>query len=337
MRYHLILLILLNTLVFEPCAAETQNPAVSPAKPIPKQVTQEGRNRHPLFVSNQNIIYISRARKAHSDPQIYFKNLLTGKEKQITHQRGDLINGIVAHERNTIFFSSTTDEDKETPLVLRQYLDRFPASVKNDHFFHLTFRPQEIYSSHINGSNIKRLTHHSGFDGFPFYNAKEKQIYFSRWKDGQLNFYAQSTAKKLAPWKLLTTAGHDLGLKLSPKKDQFVWFRFSPDFQTSQLLISNLDFKEPHFATLNSGINWSPVWHPNGRSIIFSARNDQMTSFDLFEVSVDGNCQRQISSYPGDEFLPTMSPNGKTILFTSTVSGKEQIHSIPYPEPFTCP
>ena len=61
-----------------------------------------------------------------------------------------------------------------------------------------------------------------------------------------------------------------------------------------------------------------------------------MNNFDLFEVSLDGNCQRQITALPGDESFPTISPDGKTILFTATQSGSQQIHTLPYPEDKFC-
>ena len=301
-----------------------------------KRITLQGKNRQPVFISNTGFVYVSKSRKFHKDPQLYFKDLKKGKEKRITHQRGQLANGVFIDKSGKIFFTSTTDEEKETPYILKKYLERFPSSVKNDAFFQVDFSPQEIYQSQLDGSDVNRLTHFSGYDGFPTYLAKKDRLYFSRWQRGQLSFFAKSLSKDLAPWKVTKTAGHDLGLQLSPKENQFIWFRFSPDFKSSQVLLSGLNFKNPHYLTLETGVNWSPTWHPNGKSVIYSARADNMRDFDLFEVSVDGECKRQITSYSGDEFFPTISPDGKIILFTSTQSGNEQIYKVPYPAPLSC-
>ncbi len=300
------------------------------------KITKAGKNRQPLFVSNSGFIFVSKDRKDHSDPQLYFRDLNTGKEKRITHQIGEINGGSYLENSGEILYSSSTDEEKEAPFILKKYLSRFPASVKNDAFFQLDFRPQEIYKSQIDGSEIERLTEFSGFDAFPVYLPKKDRLYFSRWEDNQVNLFAKSLKRNLAPWKVMKTKGHDLGLQLSPQSDKFAWYRFSPDFKSSQVLISALDFKNPTYVTLDSGVNWSPTWHPNGRSIIYSAKNDGSRDFNLFEVSPDGECKRQITSERGDEFFPTISPDGKTLLYTSTRSGQEEIYKMTYPGPLSC-
>lgn len=301
-----------------------------------KVVVSQGNNRQPVFVSNTSFIYISKDRKYHKDPQIYFRDLKTGKEKRITYQRGQVAGGLVLDKQGKIIYSSSTDEEKETPESLKPFLERFPSSVLNDSFFHIDFSPQEIYTSKVDGSEIQRLTDYPGYDGFPSYLEKSDRLYFSRWVNGKLSFYAKPFGKNLEPWKVVSTAGHDLGLQLSPSQEQFVWFRFSPDWKSSQLLLSETSFKNQQFLTLETGFNWSPTWHPNGQSILFSSRTNNMKDFDLFEVTVDGKCQRQLTAYEGDEFFPTISPDGKIILFTGTQTGNEQIHQMEYPGTLSC-
>jgi Tol biopolymer transport system component len=300
------------------------------------KITNKGSNRQPLFISDSGIVFVSEGRKAHKGPQLYFRDLQEGKEKQITHQVGHLENGFYVDQTGQLFFSSSTDEEKETPFVLKKQLGRFPASVKNDSFFQVDFGPQEIYRSRIDGTEVERLTQHPGYDGFPAYHPAKNQLYFSRWQQGQMVIFAQSLDKNLAPWRLSKTSGHDLGIKVSPDSKQSVWSRFSPDFKSSQILVAGPDLKGPNYVTLETGVNWSPTWHPNGRSVIFSARNLGMRDYDLFEVAINGQCRRQITGYAGDEFFPTVSPDGNTILFTSTMSGGEQIYKVPYPGPLNC-
>ncbi len=300
------------------------------------KVTNKGRNRQPEFVSETGFVFVSSKRNKHSDSQLYFRDLEQGKEKRITHQRGQLANGFFQDKSGHIFYSSSTDEEKETPYVLRNYIDRYPSNVKNDSFFQVEFSPQEIYKSRIDGTEIERITEHSGFDGFPAYYAKKQQLYFSRWQNGRISIYAKSLLRNISPWKVSETSGHDLGLKISPAGQDFVWSRFSPDFRSAQILSAGVDLKNPSYITLDSGVSWSPTWHPNGKSLIYSARTGGMRDYDLFEVSADGNCKRQITGYAGDEFYPSISPDGKTILFTSTMSGGEQIYKVPYPGNLAC-
>ena len=331
---HIIVLIMLTSPVLEAKEAHFGEIFIAPK---PKRMTFEGSNRQPLYISNDTFVFVSKNRKSHRDPQLYFKDMNKGKEKRITHQRGQLSNGgLYVGKEGKIIYSSTTDEEKEAPYSLKKSLERYPSSVKNDSFFHVDFPAQEIYQSEVDGSEVLRLTEYSGYDGFPTYLSTKERLYFSRWDGKQIRLYAKSISKNLAPWRVTQTSGHDLGLKLSPDEKSFVWSRFSPDFRSSQVLISDLNFKSPRYLTLDSGVNWSPSWHPNGNSVIYSARNSASPNYDLFEVAVKGECQRKITSYQGDEFFPTVSPDGKNILFTSTKSGVEQVYKIAYPGPLNC-
>lgn len=52
--------------------------------PVAIQITKVGSNREPLYISNDTIIFTSKDRGFNKDPQIYFKDLKTGKEKQLS-------------------------------------------------------------------------------------------------------------------------------------------------------------------------------------------------------------------------------------------------------------
>ena len=304
---------------------------------IPEQLTSKGHNRQAVFVNNNSLLFLSKDRRYHKDPQIYFMDLKNKKEKRVTFQRGHIINGLWNSSNKTIFYSSTTDEDTETPFILKPYLDRYPASIDAGFFSPVEFQASEIYSSHINGTNITRVSQSPGFDAFPAYLAGKNLLYFSRLQDGRISIFKKHMKKKKKPSKVMTTLGHDLGLQASPLQNQFVWYRFSPDFKSSQLMISDPFFKNQKFVTLDPGIQWSPSWHPNGGSILYSAKRPHENQYDLYEISTkDHECQRKLTSLPGDEFYPVLSPDGKNLVFTSTVTGQEQVHKMPYPGPLSC-
>ena len=307
------------------------------AAPSMEQLTTLGKNRQPLIVDGQGILYISRDRKDHKDPQIYFKSFLTGEEKRLTFQRGHIINGLWLNKDQKIVYASSTDEEKETPFALRKYI-RYPASIDTHFFFHLSLKPTESYTSQVDGTNVKRISKHSGFDAFPAYIESKDKLLFSRLEKGKINIFSRplKAAKRHSGKKLIDTQGHDLGLQLSPTQNHLVWYRFSPDFKGSQLMMSKNDFKDLKMLTADDGISWSPTWHPSEETIFYSARRGQDKSFNLYEVSVKKGCQRKITSLPGDEFYPTVSTDGLSILFTATKSGSEQIHKMPYPTPFEC-
>ncbi len=332
----LILVIVFLPLELRAQASEMSGDSLFIAPP-PEKVTKIGKNRQPQFINNDQFVYVSRHRRQHKNDQIYLKKISDGSEQRITHQSGMVATGHFILKDDTLLYTSTTDEDKEFPLALKETIQRFPSSVKNDFFMHAEFLPQEIYKSAVDGGDVVRLTEKMGFDGFPAYNPQNRMLYYSSFNNGQIILLAKPLADHQGQGvRLLKTSGHDWGIQLSPQNKKFTWSRFSPDFKSSQILVAGLDFKNPQFVTLDSGIQWSPVWHPSGQSIIYSARAQARSDFDLFEIKVNGECQRQLTSYEGDEFFPTISPDGEKILFTGTLKGDEQIYKLPYPGEWNC-
>ena len=238
--------------------------APTPEQPDPiTQLTTNGYNRQPLFVADDEIVYVSRNRVEHKDPQIYKRNLITGKEKRITFQRGHIINGVWLSGNKKLVFASSTDEDKETPHLLKKYIKRYPASIDTEFFFHLNLKPTEIYSTKTDGTDINRLSYHPGFDAFPAYDDKKRVLYFSRLENGKINIYSQAFGSKVPAKMVMDTFGHDLGLQISPKKDKMTWYRFSPDFNSSQIMMANMGFKNQKLMTIDSGIQWTPQLAPH--------------------------------------------------------------------------
>lgn len=331
-RFFLFFLIISLSFSGPAVADEKAAPPPKPDLQNSTSITHQGSNSQALFVDDHSILFVSWGRKHHKDPQIYFKDLTTGKEKRITYQRGNILNGVWLSKDHKIIYSSTTDEDKEFPLALKDQIPRFPSSVDSHFFFHINFAPSEIYQSPIDGDSIERLTHHEGFDGFPAFLEKQNKLYFSRYSDGKIQIFSKDLKnKKKKARSVARTHGHDLGLKVAPGQKKWAWYRFSPDFKSSQIMTSGIDFKQPQFVTLDSGIHWSPTWHPNGKSLIFSAKRAPASHYDLYEVEVASGCERKLTSLAGDEYFPAVSPKGDKLVFTTTVSGSEQIHQTAYP------
>src|SRR5262249_40518256 len=68
---------------------------------------------------------------------------------------------------------------------------------------------------------------------------------------------------------------------------------------------------------------WGVVFAPDGKIIYTSPRDG---NFDLWEMSLDGSQQRQLTKNAGQfNGLLRLTPDGRTIVFTSSRSGKDQI------------
>lgn len=70
--------------------------------------------------------------------------------------------------------------------------------------------------------------------------------------------------------------------------------------------------------------NLAPTWSPDGKRIVFysTCENDKR---DIYMMNRDGSGRKKLTSGPGENKFPILSPNGNSITFTSTRSGRDQV------------
>jgi len=85
----------------------------------------------------------------------------------------------------------------------------------------------------------------------------------------------------------------------------------------------------------NSYRNIQPVWHPNGRKIVFVSQRSGASSakgkaatdqfnWDIWEVDLQGAQMRQLTTYLGGDVTPEFTPDGRFLLFSSTRGGEQK-------------
>ncbi len=76
------------------------------------------------------------------------------------------------------------------------------------------------------------------------------------------------------------------------------------------------------FAQIPNGVAFA--WAPNGVDYAFARWLDEHVNLFIHESGVE----RQVTSYPGADFEPTFSPDGRTLAFTSRRRGETQVWRI---------
>jgi TolB protein len=75
------------------------------------------------------------------------------------------------------------------------------------------------------------------------------------------------------------------------------------------------------------GVNQTPVFAPDGRSLVYAHAYESGEGSDLFVVGMDGSPARRITVARGTiNVSPTFSPDGRRLAFTSSRSGHPEVY-----------
>lgn len=150
-------------------------------------LTSSGENSAPHFSPDgRRILFVSKARPSHRNPQIYEMSLETYEEKRMTFSDGEEGTPLYNSAGTGFFYSSTTDELKERPLLLRK-------KGESD-----VFSPSEVYFRSLLVLDIERLTERAGFDGLIKPGLDKNEIFFTGLVDDKKQVFRLNIANKKA-------------------------------------------------------------------------------------------------------------------------------------------
>jgi len=320
----------------------TQSSAVSELAPSIRPLTKLGENKEAQFSpSGEDIIFISKNRKRHKNSQLYTLHLSSGKQRRISYQDGEIKNPMYSTDGQSIIYSSTTDEIKENPLFIKNRLQTLKDRAENIDLISAPFLtgsellPYEIYISHSDGRDIQRLTSQPNLDHEPSLHPRKNLIVFSSVRAGGLELFSLDLSNKKTK-QLTSNHMFNDEPSFSPDGESLVWVRYSPKIKESHIFVSSDMAKTRRKITRRSADHWSPVWHPNSQWIIFSANIDDESNFDLYMISLQGNCLQRLTSNKAFDGYPAINKTGDKLLFTSERSGRSQVYLMDLKTPSSC-
>ena len=295
------------------------------------QLSFGGQNAEAYWSGDGSKLIFQSTRDGWPCDQMYVLDLASGATTRVSTGRGRTTCGYFYDRDRRVLFSSThlaSDSCPPPPDYSQGYV--WPVDPG-----------YEIFTARPDGSDLRRLTEHPGYDAEATVSADGKWIVYTTLEAGDLDLY------KMRPdgsgrSRLTTEPGYDGGAFFSRDGRWICWrrgpLRDSVEVASYQSLIArNLvrptrmdlwvmraDGSGKRQVTNQAGASFAPYFTPDGRSLIYSSNGENPTgrNFDLYLVSVEGGTPLPVTRDPSFDGFPMFGPDGRWLVFASNRGGK---------------
>jgi Tol biopolymer transport system component len=275
-------------------------------------LVDSGSSSQPSFSpKGDRLLFVSAQRPSHVQAQVYEKDLQTGQETRITFQNGDVSHPHYHPKEAFILYSSSTDELKENPPLLRPSTaaSKLPARYQE---------PSEIYLHSLNGLEITRLTDTPGFDGEARFSADGKLITWTRARNDKteiLQMHRSSRATKTLA-KLGTNPAH---YAVSPDGKWQAWIDWDASFGVAKLKIQKGKAEPVEIMPDLIVSKGDTEFSPDSKWLFWAQFNPATTTIQLWSYELETGCARKLTdNTDGDRRHPALSPDMKRLVYSAT-------------------
>jgi TolB protein len=148
-------------------------------------------------------------------------------------------------------------------------------------------------------------------------------IVFGSNRDGNYELYSMNVDGS-ALTRLTSLATDDLGATSSPDGRYLVFWASDAAAGSSEVWIMGRDGSDPQILITPGAGKLS--WSPDGRKLILNSVWEAGADFDIVSCALDGSGFTRLTTDPASDTMPTWSPNGNRIAFTSFRNGTPHIY-----------
>lgn len=184
----------------------------------------------------------------------------------------------------------------------------------------------ELYKANIDGSNVQRLTNN------PYYDAE-----ISVSPDGQWIVFGRQTNGNMDLWRMRADGTGEQQITFTDDWQEGAPF-YLPDNKTilyrawkrseygkvkpTPMTVFTIrhDGKQHTVRTFDHDMNWAPYPAPDGRHYVF-VRIVEGNNWEIFLGDLAGGEPKRLTYSPGFDGFPSLSPDGKKMLFARSTGG----------------
>ena len=311
-----------------------------------RQLTFEGLRAGEGYFSADGKKMVFQSEREEGNPfyQIYQLDLETGDTERVSPGQGKTTCAWIHPDGKRIMFASTHENAASGEQQKAEYAERESGKARKYSWdYDSEF---ELYEHDPATGENKNLTKTEGYDAEGAYSPDGTKLVFASNRqayDGSMSEDDQNAFKldKKFPMeiyladadgsnvkRLTNTDGYDGGPFFSADGKKICWRRFDRKGLTAEIYTMNLDGSDERQVTRLGAMSWAPYYHPSGEYLIFATNKHGFENFELYLVDAKGGKEPvRVTHTTGFDGLPTFSPDGKTMSWTTnrTPGGQSQI------------
>lgn len=311
-----------------------------------RQLTFEGRRAGEGYFSADGREMVFQSEREPGNPfyQMYVMNLETGDIERVSPGVGKTTCGWIHPDGRRILFASTQTDPAAREKM--QAENDFRASGQTRRYAWDYDPAYELQEHDRTTGSYRNLSNAAGYDAEGAYSPDGSRIVFAsnRAAYGRALTEEEKAQLERDPAyfmdlyvmdadgrnvrRLTDAPGYDGGPFWSADGRKITWRRFSEDGARAEIMTINADGSGEKQITRLGALSWAPFFHPSGEYIVFASNLQGFANFELYMVDAEGRGEPvRVTTRDGFDGLPTFSPDGRTISWTSnaTADGTSQI------------
>jgi len=169
----------------------------------------------------------------------------------------------------------------------------------------------DIYSSRLDGSDVRRLTTDPGQAFDPSWSSDGRSIAFRSTRDGHDEIYVM-TWDGSCQRNLTDSDADSWSPAWSPDGRQIAFAHFF-DGPSAPQDVAVMSVDGSGLRRLTTAHGEYPAWSPDGKQLAFASFRDG--NYEIYIMNADGSDQRNVSRNPAYDMSPSWSPDGRLIAY----------------------